>query len=494
MSLTFLQAKNNSLVCKNNDVYLHSSYNPELEAQRFVESIEVPFIPSIIFILEPCMSYCLKPLRQSFPKSKLCAIRFINDFTKYDDGWDYVIQYNGNKEVLNSSLSYFGEDMLLSSFFITWPESSKVFCENNIEVWDLIKENIEKSKTVLVTRQYFQKRWMKNSVKYFSSISRYSLIKRIEKPILIIASGPSLKTSILEIKKRRDRFFIISVSSALCSLKSNNITPDLCIATDGGYWANKHLEYLSKEVPLAITSEASCPASIFKDNIIIPLCYEDKMQKQFFSKCNMEYILAARNGTVSGTALELALSLTTENIYICGLDLACAKGFQHTQPESLELDNSKKDYRLRTVLSRLVPREYSSYSLKIYENWFRSLDEKIAKRVYRVSNNYVFRNSLNHIKDISWNDFNTSEKNDSTQNSFFTDSKNIDYRKNLSKIRDFILEKSNTDEWIDTIFPADCILKKRSNNDGEKYESAQKDKNKAYVKDLILYLDKKNDL
>ena len=57
-------AKNGQETCSINNINIHSSYNPEKEAERFVNLIEATINPSIIFITEPGFSYCAKYLKQ----------------------------------------------------------------------------------------------------------------------------------------------------------------------------------------------------------------------------------------------------------------------------------------------------------------------------------------------------------------------------------------------------------------------------------------------
>ena len=97
-------AKNGQETCSINNINIHSSYNPEKEAERFVDLIETTINPSIIFITEPGFSYCAKYLRQRFPNSKLICIRFCNSFSDYNSGWDFVINYEENINNLENIL------------------------------------------------------------------------------------------------------------------------------------------------------------------------------------------------------------------------------------------------------------------------------------------------------------------------------------------------------------------------------------------------------
>mgnify|MGYP003297430385 CR=1 FL=1 len=69
MSLEYLIAKNNSRTCLYSNVHLHSAYNPENESHRFVENIQIDYIPENIIIIEPALAYCNQFLKEKFPNS-----------------------------------------------------------------------------------------------------------------------------------------------------------------------------------------------------------------------------------------------------------------------------------------------------------------------------------------------------------------------------------------------------------------------------------------
>ena len=79
--IEFLKAKNNSTTCRINGVLLHSAYNPEAEAKKFVDSTPaISFNPKYILIIEPALSYVIPFLKEKYPETKICAVRFLNDF------------------------------------------------------------------------------------------------------------------------------------------------------------------------------------------------------------------------------------------------------------------------------------------------------------------------------------------------------------------------------------------------------------------------------
>ena len=244
---------------------------------------------------------------------------------------------------------------------------------------------------------------------------------------------------------------------------------DLCISTDGGFWAKKHLNCLiNKDLTLAVTSEANIPRKLF-DKRILPLAYTDGFDKTIFDSMNIKYTEAVRNGTISGTALEFALSITDKNVYMAGLDLESNRGFVHIQPNELEISAEAKDYRLKTKDSRIFSQGRESDSLKIYRNWFKDNSKKFKSRVFRVYNDYNFNYTLNEIQDININEL----KNVKLKKSDYFINRNMiqsDKNKVFSIYRDLL----NNEEFIRIYFPADSISIKRHQNDELKKEFTDK--------------------
>lgn len=494
MSLEYSKAKNESLTCTYNKIFLHSSYNPESESRRFAENIKLDYIPENIIVIEPALSYCKKDLSDLFPHSKICAIKFISDIKpvySFDKEFFFTTDEKLKKELFN----YFGEEGLLNSFFITWPPAAKCFSEQDKTVWNIIKNLLKDCQSILATRQFFSKRWIKNQFNFLTNISKCTKIKSIDKPVFITASGPSLKNCIPYLKEYQNKFFILACSSSIKCLLKNQIIPDLCISTDGGFWAKKHLYELSKhsELRLAITSESNIPAKIFKSNTIISLAYCDNFDDSIFNSCKIPFNKARRNGTISGTALELALSITDKPIYFAGLDLEANKGFVHTQPNELEIENSINDNRLHTSESRHFSHSLDSTQLEIYRNWFISNSENFS-RVYRISHNHNFKHTLGKIKDIDITEVSeiseSSEKKDDKKKSdvFFEKTENISI--SCNDIKSIYEKLFNDSHWLKTYFPADVIAINRTYDKAKKEELDSKLNEK--INKLKLFINARN--
>ena len=488
MTINFESSRAGELTCSVQGKYLHSKYNPQTEGERFADSLKADFSPLCVFILEPALSYCASPVKKKFPRAEVCAIRFSRDFSKSDSKWDKVFYMEGSgiplSEILFSSL---GEEKLISSLAFDWTPAKNIFPEESMLAWQEIKRAVLKARDVIATRAFFSKRWLKNSLVFASKIQKTLILEKGGAPVIIAASGPSLKTSIPFLKKYRDSFFLIAVSSAFMPLAKNSISPDLVISSDGGYWAKKHLDFSGGEnadTVFALEAESAVPKKILEQNEILPLCYDDGLEKDFLDSIGCPYMLSERNGTVAGTALCFAHSLTGGNIFLCGLDQAPAPSFQHTQPNALEADNSKKDFRLRTTETRMTASRFNSEaSLEIYRNWFISNSEYFSKRVFRLSDNFKYDFSLGKISEINWEEFaekytGKSSGNINAENSrkiLFKSAKiKINGSERKTKILETLKKISQSQKFADEVFPMDSILIKRELSDEKREELKSK--------------------
>lgn len=453
MDIENIESKNGLKSLKINSIFYHSSYDPEKEAQRFSDSISLPYIPSILFIIEPGLNYCIKYLKEKYPSTKIYTIRFIPQF--YDDNNSILYE-----NFTNYCFKHFNSEELLNSLVITWPSAEKVFPSDVNNIWQEYKKHLEIRKTELVSRQYFEKKWLTNSFYFFKYLKNIILLNQTNSPVLVVASGPSLKDNLSFIKENQNKMIIIGLSSAINVLLKNNIIPDFCVSTDGGFWAKKHLYPLNnKNIPLAITSESGVPKKYLENIPIIPLSYSDGLSSELFRKLNISYIQAERNPTVSGTALILARQLTSSKIYFSGLDLCCQKGFAHCQPNILEMENSINDNRLRPTSTRTLNSEYATSSLNIFIDDFSMMEN--VQNCYRITNKYI-NNKLGKIRDISVQQFQSEivKLASIDKTSLFQPQTGISQKDQTlirEKLSQFLKENENSESFMKNLFPIDYI-------------------------------------
>ncbi len=482
MTTEFLKAKNGSDCAKANGIFLHSQYNPQIEAERFAQNASADFVPEKIIVIEGALGYASSALKKKFPGAKIGTIRFSKDFFSWDNNFDFIIDATDFKlgEKKSNSLSEkifdaLGEEGFFKTLFLEWPASARAFPNETKFAWQEIKSAAKKSRAILATREHFEKKWLKNKIKFFQRIKNVAHLEKIDFPILICASGPSLESAIPLIKKTRGKIFLVALSSSISVLLHAEIFPDICFSTDGGFWAKKHLDSLRRvpKIPLALASEGECASVIFEKNAVLPLCYDDDaLSKKLFDALGIPCMQARRNGTVSGTALEFFLANGEKEIFFAGLDLAGGKTFAHAQPNALELEAAQKDFRLRTKAARIAKASFPSPSLEIYAAWFSNFSQFRGKKVFRICGESAFKNSLGEIKDITAEEAeeilkNCAEKN--SQQNLAILKKECTANENRSRaIKSTLEEFSKSEEWQKEIFASECILRDRAASEEEK--------------------------
>ena len=465
------------LTCRFQGKYLHSKYNPEKEGERFALSLQADFSPLCVLIIEPALSYCAPFLRKRFPGAELYAIRFSDVFAESDGFWDGVFMLGGGAELSESLFGALGEEKLISSVAFDWTSAKRAFPKESLLAWSEIKAAVLKARDVIGTRAYFSKRWLKNSLIFSSRIRDPYIIGKGDSPVVITASGPSLESSLPFLKKFRGAFFLIALSSSFLPLSARGIRPDLVMTSDGGYWAKRHFDFhREKGVFFAVEAEGAVPKGIFESEGIVPLCYEDGLERDFLEEIGCPYMISERNGTVAGTTLALAYNLTNANIYLCGFDQEPGRGFQHTQPNSLETAASQKDFRLRNAETRTIRSRYASErALSIYRGWLTANSPRFAGRVFRLSDNFQYEHSLGKIEDIDWPSFKEKEDGKSGKKPEFLRMR-TEVPENLRnrKLMETLVSLSGSARFRDEVFPMDSLLIKREISENKKKEALSK--------------------
>lgn len=474
MNISIETAKNASQTCIVDGRFLHSKYNPENEAKSFVSNIDCNFCPSCIIITGASLPYTIPFFKEKFPNTPVYSIQYNNFFIKYKE-WDasFLCTESTNIEQFTEVLySTIGENNLCAPLVLSWKASENIFIKESDIAWKSIKLLLQKTRDIVTTRSYFCMPWLKNSIRFCAFTKNFVTIKPIQKSVLLVASGFSLKNSITLIKKNRNSFFILAVSSAICTLTENNIIPDLCISTDGGYYAKNHLDILISlhkkgiDIPLAISTESNVPNYILEHCPIVPLTFNDGIESILLNICKIPSTSAERNGTVSGTASIFAQQLTTKNVYACGLDLANSNGYSHCQPNAHEKINNLKDFRLSPLENRICPKPRTNElsPMDIYRQWFETRNESFSNRFFRLSTD-GYTNKLGTIKDITWNAINLEEN--ETNDEIFVKVKTTTTKDRKKILLSFLESIKLTDSYVEDIAYSEYLQAKKYPNSTE---------------------------
>lgn len=358
---------------------LHSKYNPHKEAEQFVHTIEG--YPSIIVITEPGESYLAGALRTAFPAAKLIAVRYTDSlFADSDLQWDVVWRpAKGNLPFF--LLAHIPDEQLRCTRFLSWKAADKAFHDEAVTVWKSIRYTIDLLTSVMNTRSFFGRRWLKNMVDNACRLVNPTAIRFGTQDFILAGAGPSLQ---LLTAVQAASYSVIAVTSAYAALAARNIPIQLCVTTDAGYWARRLFDGISHSMPLAFPLEAAVPAAMLQHSPCVLLSYGSPLEVALCTALGFSPLAARENGTVTGTACDLLLRHTHRNIILTGVDLALSPGFSHAQPHQSTIRTLCSSDRFHPVAAALAVQQFQARSLETYRQWFLQLPPDSTRRLFRV--------------------------------------------------------------------------------------------------------------
>lgn len=190
-------------------------------------------------------------------------------------------------------------------------------------------------------------------------------------PAIIVSAGPSLKKNILELKKAKNKAFIIATDTALKGLFAADIMPDAFVVVDSHKSLSKFTNEELKNIPAICLETAQYIALDFhkgkKIFINDSFGYGDKIYKEL----GYEYIVKDSGGNVASTAFTICKEMGFNTIILVGQDLAYTNNsrYYESQSKNYEMDEATKDNFLK--VEDIDGNEvYTSKDYKLYLNWF----------------------------------------------------------------------------------------------------------------------------
>lgn len=234
----------------NKSIYIHSKYYPKKESETIVEDFfDLEGEAEHIIVYGVGLGYHILALSEKYPKAKfsliepsfeilyafLCEINLkdIELENIYIDDGSYVEKLVDNIVVNNKTNE--NKIFTLTSYKNIFENKYKMFLD------DFMK--LLKSKRSSISVNYnFQKRWVVNSLKNFSTTINTKNILLQDRSIyknkaaVIVSAGPSLEDELENIRKIRDNnlAYIFSAGSSISTLIKNGIYPHATTSYDPG--------------------------------------------------------------------------------------------------------------------------------------------------------------------------------------------------------------------------------------------------------------------
>ena len=380
---------------------LHSRYNPQMEAHRYIDALKIDNDINCFILVEPGMGYMVPVLREKRPGGKIIVLhadacfRDLPGVINGDAVW-YPDGEEGAQVFLETEVPAGARVRI-----VEWRPGLNVYGD---KVLGLVRESAEFIKRLEAGRRtdaFFGKRWVRNFFRNLSLFQNTLMYRKMDIPVVITGSGPSLESALPQILAVRESVFIIAASSSFLALDAGGVTPDMVISTDGGGWALTHLYSFFRPLKpkpgiLALSLCAAVPSQCSAVPLL-PMNDGSLWQGLALHAIGVPSVLIPQRGTVTACALELALELSGSDIFLAGMDLSVRGIRSHARPNGF-------DSMLFGAATRLLP-VYTQYflrssgiksggSLDVYAEWFKSRIGSFPKRVFSLGANHEVFNSL----------------------------------------------------------------------------------------------------
>jgi len=375
---------------------LVSRYDPRREALRFVQDRLTHPAPRIVVVLGEVLGYLTEAVRTLHPDAAIVAVYYSPETVGHsvaaaDASWhpDLALPLEG---FLERNLP---EECLEAVEALEWAPANRAFPTPAEQARTQLRTVMQRLSAGAITVAYFAARWFRNAVVNYLCLNTFARLEvEEEAAIVIAASGPSLNDYLPALVTMREQILLWALPSAVLPLRSAGIVPDMVVATDGGVYAAEHLEALrGRAVPIAMPLTAG--RGVWRaDSPVVPLCQGGIVETAFSELIGTPSLAVPPNGTVAGSALELALRFKPRSVTYVGLDLCSDDIRLHARPHAYEHYYLRAESRFSPYLSfqfaaaepleRMSAGARRSRALETYAAWFSERLSRCATPVYRV--------------------------------------------------------------------------------------------------------------
>lgn len=200
-------------------------------------------------------------------------------------------------------------------------------------------------------------------------------------PAFIVSSGPSLDKNILELKKVKNRGFVVAADSAVGALLKNDIIPDLVMTIDA-FKLPQHFEHERiHEVPLVCSLSCNWELLACHKGERYFVNDENVYVEAFYEKINKIFPRFYSGGSVATSIFALLESLEFKTIVLVGQDLAFLNDKMYSI-NTIRGSQKVNHEELNTLWMDGIDGKpvLSSYEFQIYLNWFEE-EIKLNKKL-----------------------------------------------------------------------------------------------------------------
>ena len=370
---------------------LHSRYNPQAEAVRYIDSLNLKDSTEYFILIEPGLGYIIPVIQEKFKTCKIIVLH-IDKFPLPQECRlsEIPVLYSTEPAEIQKFLeTHIPEIVIRNSCIIQWRPSLDFYKEAYVKLLSQVVDFLKRTDAENRTTAAFGKRWIRNFFRNIKNVNKSLTFRQSSIPVIVTGSGPGLEQSLPVIKEAQEKCLIIAASSSITALWAGGIKADIVISTDGGNWALRHLYPGIRHQGLSALAVNLCAALPSQCENIPFLIINDGSfwQNIVLHELAIPSVLISQKGTVSATAAELALQLSSGNIYLAGMDFSFNDLRTHAKPYVFDNLFFEHACRFYPVYSEIFTRCFllrQGGSMNIYAAWFKNQLGNWPKRIFSI--------------------------------------------------------------------------------------------------------------
>lgn len=348
------------------DWYFNSRYSAEKAAEVWAEGTEVQNYEAVIIVFGFSNGMYLKKIIEKYPDNIIIAyepsMTLMQLVLKEIDLSDCLMHEKlflavGEKgkrlftEYVQTLIKY--TKYKLVDWFVI-PNYRKLFELDYLKVQHIymiwMRQITLDRNTFILLQDEFADNYLANVYEFFNNYtidSLYDCFEEIDKekrPAIVVSAGPSLDKNINELKKAKDKAFMIVVDTALKAVLRAGIIPDLTITIDPHKPLILFEDERIRKLPMIFCIMSNKQVMDSQKGKKIFFGDSESYIQAIFNKYDKKISTLETGGSVACNAFSTAVFLGFKNIILVGQDLAYPNGKEHTKDAyDNEAENKLKD-------------------------------------------------------------------------------------------------------------------------------------------------------
>jgi hypothetical protein len=394
-------------------IALHSPYNPVKEAARFAEASFPSDTPSLVILLGEGLGYVSAAIAERFPFSRVIPVYYSGELFRAS-GYRTDVSWHpeAGRGLAEWFRSVIGELDVEGLRIVEWAPSGRVFPDMSKLAQKCAQLAVQEASGSFMTTVGSGRIWLRNTLFNFLSLEAIMTGELCPPgaPVLIAAPGPSLESLIPIMRRKRKSIALWALPSGLRALEAGGLEPDLIVMTDPGHWSAAHMHFTGSRCPIAMPLSAAYGIHGFPRPVFLlsqPMFFEEELLR----RAGLSAPSIPPHGTVTATAMDLALSCCRAPVIAAGVDLCTLDIVSHARPNLFDRllwsssDRLSPHYSASFLRATRAPAETLTLPgrsvriplpLKTYAGWLSS-QYGDSQRLFRLSPSPVALDSMQGV-------------------------------------------------------------------------------------------------